>query len=77
MGGMMAYASSKKQKCVTKSPTESKLVALTDNLRFVELFQDFAEFVTMKSVQTPIVYHNCNAVVSLVTKGCGIQGQNT
>jgi hypothetical protein len=30
VGGALVYAASRKQKCTTKRPTESELVALTD-----------------------------------------------
>ncbi len=32
IGNTLVYASSQKQKCMTKSPTESELVALTDKV---------------------------------------------
>jgi hypothetical protein len=35
IGGALVFAASRKQKCVTKSPTESKLVALMDNIGFI------------------------------------------
>lgn len=38
LGEALVFAASRKQKCVTKSPTDSELVALTDNIGFVELF---------------------------------------
>jgi hypothetical protein len=41
-------------------------------LGFIELFQEFAEFLTGKKVNVPIVFQDCSAVVSLVTKGGGI-----
>ncbi len=59
-------------KCVTKSPTDAELVVLTDNLGLVELSQEFVEFIMMKKLQVPIIYQDCNVVVSLVTKGGGI-----
>jgi len=71
VGNTLAYLSSKKQKCMSKSPTEAELIALTDNLGIVELFREFVEFVTQESVPTPVVYQDCNAVVTLVTKGGG------
>jgi hypothetical protein len=43
MGITLAYISSKKQKCMSKSPIEAELIALTDNLGLVELFQEFLE----------------------------------
>jgi len=71
VGGTLVYVASRKQKCMSKSPTEAELIALTDNLGLVELFQEFVEFVTKKKTQPPVVYQNCNAVVMLVTKGGG------
>jgi hypothetical protein len=71
VGNTLAYVSSRKQKCVSKSPTEAELIALTDNLGMVELFREFDEFVTQEPVPTPVVYQDCNAVVTLVTKGGG------
>jgi hypothetical protein len=71
VGGTLCYVSSRKQKCMSKSPTEAELIALTDNLGLVELFQEFVEFITRKKVSTPVVFQDCNAVVSLVTLGGG------
>ena len=45
MGKALVFAASRKQKCVTKSPTDSKLVALSDNIYFVELFNEFLSFI--------------------------------
>ena len=39
---------------------------------FIELFQEFVEFLTGKKVKVPIVFQDCSAVVSLVMKGGGI-----
>jgi hypothetical protein len=71
VGGTLVYVASRKQKCMSKSPTEAELIALTDNLGLVELFQEFVEFVTKKKIKPPLVYQDCNAVVTLVTKGGG------
>jgi hypothetical protein len=71
VGDTLVYVSSKKQKCMSKSPTEAELIALTDNLGLVELFREFLEFVTQSSVPAPVIYQDCSAVVSLVTKGGG------
>jgi len=71
MGRTLVYVSSRKQKCMSKSPTEAELIALTDNLGLVELFREFLEFVTQGPVPIPVVYQDCNAVVTLVTKGGG------
>jgi hypothetical protein len=37
----MVLTASRKQKCVTKSPTESELVALTYHIGLAELFKEF------------------------------------
>jgi hypothetical protein len=71
VGGTLVYVSSKKQKCTSKSPTEAKLIGLTDNLGLIKLFHEFVEFVTMKKLKPPTIYQDCNAVVTLVTKGGG------
>jgi hypothetical protein len=39
-----------------------------DNLGLIELFH---EFLMMKKITPPKIYQDCNAVVSLVTKGGG------
>jgi hypothetical protein len=41
IAGVLVYASSRKQKTIAKSPTESELIALTDNIGLIELFQEF------------------------------------
>jgi hypothetical protein len=71
VGDTLAYVSSKKQKCMSKSPTEAELMALMDNLGLVELFREFLEFVSQSSVPVPTIYQDCSAVVSLVTKEGG------
>jgi hypothetical protein len=71
VGNTLVYVSSRKQKCMSKSPTEAELIALTDNLGLVELFQEFVDFVTKKTTKTPVIFQDCNAVVTLVTKGGG------
>ena len=53
LGNALVYAASRKQKCVTKSPTDSELVGLTDNIQFVELFAEFLSFITNRTVQMP------------------------
>jgi hypothetical protein len=55
-----------------RSPTESELVALTGNLRLVELFHEFLEFITAGKINKPIMFQDCTAVVQLVTTGGGI-----
>jgi len=53
---------------MSKSPTEAELIALTDNLGFVELFQEFVEFLTMSKQKPATIYQDCSAVVTLVEK---------
>jgi hypothetical protein len=72
VGETLVYVSSKKQKCMSKSPSEAELIALTDNLRLVELFQEFMQFLTGKELPVPVIYQDCTAVVTLVTKGGGM-----
>ncbi len=72
VAGVLVYASSQKQKCMTKSPTESELIALTDNVHLAELFHEFVEFITAGTVNKPIIFPDCTAAVQLVTTGGGI-----
>ncbi len=72
IGGAMVFAASRKQKCVTKSPTESELVGLTDNISFIELFKVFFCFVTHTEKRSPLIYQDSTSVISLVTKGGGV-----
>jgi predicted nucleic acid-binding Zn finger protein len=72
IGETMVYVLSKKQKCMSKSLTEVELIGLTDNLGFVKLFQEFVEFLTGKQVNVLIVYQDCSAVITLVTKDGGV-----
>jgi hypothetical protein len=44
IGEVTVFSASRKQKCICKSPTEAELVALSNNLGFVELFQEFLGF---------------------------------
>jgi hypothetical protein len=76
VAGSLVYVSSKKQKCVTKSPTEAELVALTDNIGLVELVHEFLEFVTMKSISTPIICQDATSVISHIAKSGGIKWTN-
>eukprot|EP00590_Aulacoseira_subarctica_P002999 CAMPEP_0172416062 /NCGR_PEP_ID=MMETSP1064-20121228/2499_1 /TAXON_ID=202472 /ORGANISM="Aulacoseira subarctica , Strain CCAP 1002/5" /LENGTH=671 /DNA_ID=CAMNT_0013153423 /DNA_START=324 /DNA_END=2338 /DNA_ORIENTATION=+ len=72
MGRALVFAASRKQKCVTKSPTDSELVALSDNIHFVELFNEFMAFITNTNLEKPLIYEDCKAVISLVTEGGGV-----
>jgi hypothetical protein len=44
IGGITVFCASQNQKCVSKIPMEVELVALSDNLDFAELFQEFISF---------------------------------
>jgi hypothetical protein len=46
VGHAIVYVASKKQKCMSKSPTEAELIGLTDNLGLVEFFKEFVDYVT-------------------------------
>jgi len=72
VGERLVYVSSRKQKSMSKSPMEAEFIALTDNLGFVELFQEFVEFLTMSKQKPATIYQDCSAVVTLVMKGGGI-----
>ena len=72
LGGALIFIASRKQKCVTKSPTESELVALTDYISLVESFAEFFGFIINTPVRIPVVYQDSTSVISLVTKGGGI-----
>jgi hypothetical protein len=67
VAGILVYASSKKQHCVTKSPTGSELVALMDNIGIVELFDEFITFLVNDKIPTPVIHQDSSSVVSLVT----------
>jgi hypothetical protein len=72
VAGVLAYSLSRKQACVTKNPTESELVALSDNIGLVELFHEFITFLVSDKVPTPIVYQDSTSVIALVTQGGGV-----
>ena len=59
-----------------KGPIKVELIALTDNLGLIELFQEFVEFISRQKIKAPMVYQDYNAVVMLVTKGRGILRTN-
>jgi hypothetical protein len=71
VGGVSVYFASRKQKCVSKSPTEAELVALSDELGFVELFAEFLGFVTNSKPLKPMVHQDSTSVITMVTEGGG------
>ena len=72
VAGVPVYCSSKKQKCMTKSPTEAELVGLSDSLSFVEIFAEFLAFVIDQKTHPPVIYQDNTSVISLFIKGGGI-----
>ena len=49
------------------------MVALTDNIGFVELFEEFFSFIVNREKKMPpLIYQDSTSVISLVTKGGGI-----
>jgi hypothetical protein len=58
IGGVGVLFASRKQKCVSKSPTESELIAFSDNIGLVKLFHEFLTFVLNCRVEVPIVYQD-------------------
>jgi hypothetical protein len=72
VGGVSVYFGSRKQKCVCKSPTEAELVALLDNLGFVELFGEMLEFMLNMKCEAPLIYEDNTSVIEMVTSGGGV-----
>lgn len=56
---------------MSKNPTEAELVAQSNNLVFVELFQKFLVFVTNCEVKPPLIYQDNTSVITTVTQGGG------
>jgi hypothetical protein len=72
VAGVLVYSASRKQTCITKSPTESELVALSDYVGFIELFQEFISFMVSEKLPTPIIHQDSTSVITLVTQGGGV-----
>jgi hypothetical protein len=72
IGGAFVFGASRNQKCITKSPTESELVALTDNISFAEFFAEFFAFIINEDIKAPTIYQDSTSVISLITKGGGV-----
>ena len=72
LGNALVFAASRKQKCVTKSPTDSELVALSNNVAFVELFAEFLAFIMNAEYKPPLILEDCTAVITLVSEGGGV-----
>ncbi len=73
VGGASVYFRSKKQMCVSKSPTEAELVALSDHVGFVELFAELVDFILYESrSKPPVIFQDSTSVIEMVTSGGGI-----
>jgi hypothetical protein len=72
VGGVVVFCASQKQKCISKSPAEAELVTFSDNLGFIELFQEFTSFVVNSRIEIPLIYQDNTSVISMVTNGDGI-----
>jgi hypothetical protein len=73
VGGASVFFGSKKQKCVRKSPTEAELVALSDNVGFIELFAELVDFVINETRgRTPVIFQDNTSVIDMVMSGGGI-----
>jgi hypothetical protein len=77
VGGATVFFGSKKQKCVSKSPTEAELVALSDNIGFAELFAEFVAFVTNSEQMKPLIYQDSTSLITMVTEGGGVTRSKT
>lgn len=73
VGGVEVFCASRKQKCVSKSLIEAELVVLSDNLWFIELFHELISFITNSKIETPLIYQDNTAVISMVTSTKHIQ----
>lgn len=64
VGKTLVYKASRKPKCTTKSPTEYELVALTNYIGLVELFDEFVAVVMISPVQIPIIYQDSTSAIT-------------
>ncbi len=63
----------KKQKCVSKSLTEVELVALSDNVRLVELFGELVNFMLNENNRKPpLIFQDKMSVIDMVISGGGV-----
>jgi hypothetical protein len=71
LGGVVVFVSSKKQKCVAKSPTDAEVIALSDNIDLIRLFREFLEFVRNEEVAKPVIFEDCKACIDLALNAGG------
>ena len=71
------FFGSRKQKCISKSPTEAELMALSDYVGFFKLFAEFVAFVTNSEQMKPLIYQDSTSVITMVTEGGGVTQTKT
>jgi hypothetical protein len=71
LGGVVVFVSSKKQKCVAKSPTDAEVIALSDNIDLIRLFAEFLEFIRNEKVNKLIIFEDCKACIDLAMNAGG------
>jgi len=59
-------------KVYDEESNRAELVGLSDSLSFVEIFSEFLAFVIDQKTRPPVIYQDNTSVISLVTKGGGI-----
>ncbi len=71
------FFGSRKQKCISKSPMEAKLMALSDYVGFFKLFAEFVAFVTNSGQMKQLIYQDSTSVFTMVTEGGGVTQTKT
>ena len=71
LGNACVMVVSSKQKIVTKSSTEAELVALSDMLKHVEIYDELIKSQGYCIDNPPTILQDNQSTISLVTKGGG------
>jgi hypothetical protein len=66
------FFGSRKQKCLSKSPTKAELVALSEKNGFIELLGEMVAFMINTQCREPLVYQDNTSVIEMVTSGGGV-----
>lgn len=66
------FFGSRKQKCLSKSPTKAELVALSEKNGFIELLGEMVAFMINTQCREPLVYQDNDLVIEMVTSGGGV-----
>lgn len=69
VGRVSEFFGSKKQKCISKTPTKAKLDAVSNNIGFVELHGELSDFMLNVKNRKPFIYHDNTLVIKMVTTG--------